>query len=135
MNRLTHERVNGIKTGYWSAAKKDELIQRLAEYENTGLEPEEIMNGKLLTGWVPSRERLPGKDGIYLICDCRYNAWVHTAGFKARSQSWCENHGIYYDDRYGRMSDQNKITAWMPLPEPYKADEQDGVRHNSVRQR
>lgn len=48
MNRLTHERVNGIKTGYWSAAKKDELVQRLAEYENTGLEPEEIMNGKPL---------------------------------------------------------------------------------------
>ena len=31
MERLTHERVNGIKTGYWSAAT-----------ENTGLEPEEI---------------------------------------------------------------------------------------------
>ena len=42
MNRLTHERCNGIKTGYWSAAKKDELVDRLARYENTGLTPEEI---------------------------------------------------------------------------------------------
>lgn len=42
MERLTAERVNGIKTGYWSAAKKDELIQRLGEYEDTGLTPEEI---------------------------------------------------------------------------------------------
>ena len=42
MERLTHERCNGIKTGYWSAAKKDELIDRLAAYENTGLTPEEI---------------------------------------------------------------------------------------------
>ena len=42
MERLTHERVNGIKTGYWSPAKKDELIQRLAEYEDTGLTPEQI---------------------------------------------------------------------------------------------
>lgn len=42
MERLTHERYNGIKTGYWSAAKKDELIDRLAAYENTGLTPEEI---------------------------------------------------------------------------------------------
>lgn len=42
MNRLTHERCSGIKTGYWSAARKDELIDRLAAYENTGLEPEEI---------------------------------------------------------------------------------------------
>ena len=42
MDRLTHERCNGIKTGYWSAAKKEELIQRLAAYENTGLEPNQI---------------------------------------------------------------------------------------------
>ena len=42
MDRLTHERVNGIKTGYWSMAKKEELIARLAAYENTGLTPEEI---------------------------------------------------------------------------------------------
>ena len=42
MKRLTHERVNGIKTGYWSAATKETLLQRLAAYENTGLEPEEI---------------------------------------------------------------------------------------------
>ena len=39
MNRLTHKRTNGIKSGYWSPAKKDELIARLAQYENTGLEP------------------------------------------------------------------------------------------------
>lgn len=42
MERLTHERVNGIKTGYWSAATKEAIVQRLAAYENTGLEPEEI---------------------------------------------------------------------------------------------
>ena len=42
MNRLTHERSNGIKTGYWSPSKKEELVQRLAAYEDTGLEPEEI---------------------------------------------------------------------------------------------
>lgn len=46
MNRLTHERVNGIKSGYWSQATKEQLVQRLAAYENTGLEPEEIQNGK-----------------------------------------------------------------------------------------
>lgn len=40
--RMTHQRANGIKDGYWSAATKAELIQRLAEYEDTGLEPGEI---------------------------------------------------------------------------------------------
>ena len=42
MKRMTHERANGIKTGYWSPATKEELVQRLAAYENTGLEPWEI---------------------------------------------------------------------------------------------
>ena len=42
MDRMTHERVNGIRAGYWSPEKKEELVQRLAAYENTGLEPEEI---------------------------------------------------------------------------------------------
>lgn len=42
MERLTHERVNGIKTGYWSAATKEVLVQKLAAYENTGYEPDEI---------------------------------------------------------------------------------------------
>lgn len=40
--RMTHQRANGIKDGYWSAATKAELVQRLAEYEDTGLEPGEI---------------------------------------------------------------------------------------------
>lgn len=42
MERLTNERVNGIKTGYWSAATKEVLVQKLAAYENTGYEPDEI---------------------------------------------------------------------------------------------
>lgn len=37
--RLTHEGAN--REGYWSKAKKQELINRLAQYEDMG-EPEEI---------------------------------------------------------------------------------------------
>lgn len=42
MERLTHKRANGIKDGYWSPNKKQELIDRLAEYEETGMTPEDI---------------------------------------------------------------------------------------------
>lgn len=42
MERLTHKRVNGIKTGYWSPSKKQDLVDRLSEYEDTGLTPDEI---------------------------------------------------------------------------------------------
>lgn len=30
MERLTHERVNGIKTGYWSAATKEVLVRAMS---------------------------------------------------------------------------------------------------------
>ncbi len=36
MSRLTSERVNGIRTGYWSPAKKDQLIQKLGPIEAQG---------------------------------------------------------------------------------------------------
>ena len=43
MSRLTHERVGDCKmNGYWSPNKKQELVDRLAEYEDTGLDPEQI---------------------------------------------------------------------------------------------
>lgn len=32
--KLTSERYSGIKTGYWSAVKKDELVQKLGEIED-----------------------------------------------------------------------------------------------------
>ena len=40
--RLTHLRMSGTASGYWTAASKTELIARLAEYENTGLMPDEV---------------------------------------------------------------------------------------------
>ena len=42
MQRLTFKRVNGIKAGYWSPARKDELIERLAQYEDLGYDPEDL---------------------------------------------------------------------------------------------
>ena len=34
MPKLTHERVNGIRTGFWSAAKKEDLVQKLGAIEH-----------------------------------------------------------------------------------------------------
>lgn len=70
--------------------------------------------------WIPCSERLPEKDGVYIVDDRAFNSpWVHTAGFKVSSKAWCENHGVYYDDKYGRYED-GRVIAWQPLPEPWK---------------
>lgn len=52
--RLTHKRNNGIKDGYWSPNKIEELVARLAQYEearlaqyeDTGLDPEKIIQNR-----------------------------------------------------------------------------------------
>ena len=46
MERLTFYRMSGIKEGHWSPKKKQELVDRLADYEGTGLTPEQIMELK-----------------------------------------------------------------------------------------
>lgn len=108
MNRLTQKRVNGIKTGYWSAGKKDELVTRLAEYEDTGLEPEEVLQLKKNTvQWIPVTERLP-EDGYYLA-----TLDGELVGQEEPFTGMC---GI----ENGQWDDEGCVIAWMPLPEPYR---------------
>lgn len=108
MNRLTQKRVNGIKTGYWSAGKKDELVARLAEYEDTGLEPAEVLQLKKNTvQWIPVAERLP-EDGYYLA-----TLDGELVGQEEPFTGMC---GI----ENGKWDDEGCVIAWMPLPEPYR---------------
>lgn len=85
---------------------------------------EQEQESKPTNGWISVKDSLPETDGIYIVCDRRLNGnpWIHTAGFRKASSSWCELHGIYYDDRYGRYSEQDKITHWQPMPEPPKGE-------------
>ena len=108
MNRLAQKRVNGIKTGYWSASKKDELVTRLAEYEDTGLNPEEVLRlKKNAVQWIPVAERLP-EDGYYLA-----TLDGELVGQEEPFTGMC---GI----ENGKWDDEDCVMAWMPLPEPYR---------------
>lgn len=132
MERLTYERNDGIRTKYVSPARRELLIQRLAEYENTGLEPEEIERlndfeksqvGIMLKKlneeqrkhrWIPVEKKMP-EVGEYVLGTNEYGEVL-----------------IYY---YAWNSPHTKkmffhlcgaaatITAWMPLPEPYRTEE------------
>ncbi len=53
MKRLTRKRMNEIKQGYWSPAIKEHLVQRLAMFENIGMDPEKL--------WELKRRDTPAK--------------------------------------------------------------------------
>ena len=82
-------------------------LEVLARYEETGLTPEEIMDGKMLTGWIPVEDRLPEESLNSVI------------GWDEYRKRCCFVQ--YYCGRWilGNDVGSVKITAWMPLPEPY----------------
>lgn len=57
MERLTHKRENGIKRGYWSPNRKQELVDRLAMYEDREEKDR----------WIPISERLPEDESYILV--------------------------------------------------------------------
>ena len=119
MNRLTQKRVNGIKTGYWSTSKKDDLVARLAEYEDTGLEPREVLQlKKNAVRWIPVTERLP-ESGKYVLMSFE-NFTLPAIG---RYEVNDEGDGAWYlgdNDEGDTCSSMGLfVNAWMPLPDPY----------------
>lgn len=56
------------------------------------------------TEWIPVNERLPEENGGYLVTVKR--GYVTTALWVGNTENWKE------------------VTAWMPLPEPYKEDKE-----------
>ena len=118
MERLTHKRSNGIKEGYWSPNKKEELVKRLAEYENTGLSPADVGEFRRQQDrWIPVEERLPGDDDFVLTTvDGIYNAITFSHAILIAS--YCED-GEWFIEGYPDWDDPD-VTAWQPLPEPYK---------------
>ena len=108
MGRLTHKRSNGIKEGYWSPNKKGELVMRLAEYENTGLSPEEVEDlRRQQDRWIPVEEQLP-EDGTYL---CTF-----TGDLIGQEEPFTGMCGI----ENGIWDEPDCVIAWQLLPESYK---------------
>lgn len=90
----------------------DKCLHRLRDYEDTGLTPREIMNGKMLTGWVPVEERLPKEDGLYVVTIMG----VGIAGpIYMRDLTDYENESGWY---------ARNVVAWLPckLPKPYRPE-------------
>lgn len=98
--------------------REQEAFERLAAYEDTGLEPREVMaliaeNQRLheenfwltserepVPGWIAMADKPPEEDGSYIVCT-KLGA-VCTAHFTVKKGRW--GHSMY------------GVTHWMPLP-------------------
>ena len=85
--------------------------------------------------WIPCSERLPEEDGEYLVLyytRSRYKPYVYDVIsftndlYKIDEYDFIDQKGqkgwFYHDREYGFCED-NDVTAWMPLPEPYREDD------------
>ena len=60
--------------------------------------------------WIPVTERLPKEEGFYLV----------TLGYKHGAETNIRLFKTESGKRYWRLWGNENITAWMPLPEPFK---------------
>jgi len=74
-------------------------------------------NGELLNGgWIPVSERLPNKN-VWVLVTVEQNGIRYLEIMRRHKyiDAWTDTIDNYTDE----------ITAWMPLPEPYKAEGSD----------
>lgn len=97
---------------------RDDTIEIFAKHIRASAQPEQTEQR-----WIPCSERLPNCNGCYLV-------WrPHFFGGKIGMPSICYFDGKdTWHDSYGidfnRILQPSDVTAWTPLPEPYK-EEQD----------
>ena len=94
-------------------------VDMLADYEDTGLTPPEIMELKehMNDGWIPVEDRLPEEAGTYII-----NALTGERNIVTFAK-WQKRYKRF--DMTGARS-YWKIIAWRPLPEPYRPERSEG---------
>ena len=87
-------------TGRWCRGEFEATacVERLAEYENIGLTPEQI------SVWIPVEERLPEGGEVVLATDGKH---IYLVEYEAG------------DVEFG---DIDGVIAWMPLPEPNRPE-------------
>lgn len=117
MERLT-KKVDGV----WTALCKygsspcpvvtQEIIDRLAAYEDTGLTPEEVQKMR----WIPVEERLPEKENAQVLMTDGEGWYISSRNEMVRLLD-CE--GIFIPGKAGAGV---KVTHWMPLPKAPKED-------------
>ena len=71
--------------------------------------------------WIPCSERMPEERGVYIVTEKVYsiNDRKHTGCFNLMTEQVEFSNGKWIRASF------YEVIAWMPLPEPYKAESED----------
>ncbi len=134
--RLTEKKNNGhwsLKGVSWDDLKPGAVLTekvweklygalwKLKDYENTGVNPDEIGNTiKKRAGWIPVTERLPEPETHILVSIGNFTL-PDIATYRADE----DGSGAFYigDEDHTYLSLGLFVNAWMPLPKPYRDEE------------
>lgn len=74
--------------------------------------------------WVSCNDRLPEEDENVLVCVHFDAPNQHpNVGWYVDMASQLDGHWVSYSDEYKIAKDLHKVVAWMPLPEPWRGEE------------
>lgn len=95
-------------------------LHKLLDYEEVGLDPDEVENMKDKNKWIPIREGLPESDGYILISFANFD--IPEIG---RYEVDKEGSGAFYpgDDDTSYAQFDLYVNAWRPLPKSYEESE------------
>lgn len=138
MDRLTERFSNGQVASYWCGSNckydhkyccenlencpaMEDILEKLAHYEDleeAGMAIEALKEQE--RKWIPVSERLPEKDGYYFVTKRLIDGRIQTdiEPFWTGADWWKSE---FHFAGIGLW----EVLAWQPLPEPYKAGEQE----------
>lgn len=98
-----------------STVSKEEVAAYGEVYVSTSRVADHLIaNGVTIQKWIPVSERLPDKEGSYLVYTERGS--VYASHFYTRKTF----HNGYVREAQWSQRGKVKVTHWMPLPEPPK---------------
>ena len=115
----------------FGAEQHPNMAHEILMLDNDVLADHLIANGVTVQEWIPVTERLPEKDGYYLVAKKIFNNSIMQEvlsfvkdGRKVDKydfhRGW-KNVWYLYDSEWGHLT-IDTVTHWMPLPEPPKGE-------------
>ena len=107
---MTNEEAIDVLMDLWRSERSDKYTEaEIRQALNMGMDAL-----KHEQRWIPLSERFP-EDGQKVLCQCQ--AEIVDVFTRSKSVGWIEDDTNAYMPLF--------VVAWMPLPEPYKAESEE----------